>query len=57
MVDNPLWSFVEQGAAWMDKNLLVVTDSLVAFSRILTTAMVEEACTDRLTNLRVIFHL
>ena len=38
----------------MDENLLVVTDSLVAFRRVLATTVVEEASTDRLSDLCVV---
>lgn len=41
----------------MDENLLVVADRLVAFSRVLPTAVVEEAGANRLSNLRVVLEL
>ena len=41
----------------MDENLLVVADRLVAFSRVLPTAVVEEPGANRLPNLRVVFKL
>lgn len=55
VVDHPLGTFVEQGGRWVNENLLVVTYRLIAFSWVLTTAMVEEAGTDSLANLGVVF--
>lgn len=41
----------------MDEHLLVIADGLEAFGRVLAACVVEESRTDRLANLRVVFHL
>ena len=57
MIDNPLRCLVEQRRAGMDKDLLVVTDGFVAFSRIFATRMIEEACANGLSDLGVVLEL
>ena len=57
MVNYPLGTFVEQRRRWMDEDLLVITDRLVAFSWVLAAAVVEETCTDSLAYLGVVLQV
>lgn len=57
MVNHPLRTLVEQARTWVNKHLLVVADGLIAFSRVLASAVVEETGADRLAYLGIVLQL
>lgn len=48
VIDDPVWLSLEQSAAWMDVNWLVLDQCPVALLRILSSRMEEEPRRDRL---------
>lgn len=57
MIYDPLRSLVEQAGARVNEHLLVVADSLVAFSWVFAATVVEETRADGLSDLRIVLQL
>jgi hypothetical protein len=55
VVDDPFRITVEKSRAWMDVDLLIVSDGFVPFLRILSTSMIEEASCHGFSNGLVVF--
>ena len=57
VVHNPLRTFVEETAARMDEDLLVVRQCLESLGRVLLCSVMEKSCANRLANFVVLFHI
>jgi hypothetical protein len=55
MVDNPERSFVEERAAWVDVDLMVILECAVAFSGIFFGDMEKVSCRDSFSDFDVVF--